>query len=105
MARKVLAPSLITGLIDLRNFFAHTIRLSNKTILQKLAKFVSESFTYAYHATYISVFIFFAVNVCSRLRLVVLGLDDLNALLFLCITLRQSDFLLGHNHAALVIVT
>lgn len=79
MARKVLAPSLITGLIDLRNFFAHTIR--------------------------ISVFIFFAVNVCSRLRLVVLGLDDLNALLFLCITLRQSDFLLGHNHAALVIVT
>lgn len=79
MARKVLAPSLITGLIDLRNFFAYTIR--------------------------ISVFIFFAVNVCSRLRLVVLGLDDLNALLFLCITLRQSDFLLGHNHAALVIVT
>ena len=59
--------------------------------------------TYADHATYISVLVFFAISSGCCLRLVVLGLNDFDSLFLLGIAFGQRDFLLGDYNVALAI--
>ena len=84
MAREVLAPRLVSCLINLA-LICNTVGLKHKI---RLANDMTRGFfTYAYHATYISVLILLVWNCRLRLMTRLLRLYDLNSLLFLHVSL------------------
>ena len=100
MAREVLAPRLITSLVDLRYFFPNTVRLKHK---DKIRIEFLILVTYTDYATYISVLIIFTIGSGCCLRLVMLGLHDFDSLLLFGVTLGQRDLLLRHNYITLTV--